>query len=568
MINLGKYHLILFGVFMLAINPAENVIAFDDTSQTRLTRHDFYHLAQGGFGDSANSYAWSIASFKGDLYVGVNRHHGASIMGAMEGAINSLDFLPSPSSLFDGPKSDMLGDIVWAEDLSGAIWRLRGGEWSMVHQANILQGVLPIISNSATGPAPTINGYYPESYGYRNMTVYGEHIYALGIGPWSPNMPLARVIRSATGDPGSWEDVSGIIATATNPRGLVEYKGKLYITASLPGSYLAGSGTGLVYCFDPSTPGYWKQVSEPGFGSSNNAEIPDLAVFNGFLYASTLNYSTGFEVWKTDGSIQSDGKYIWKNVVKDGFGDTWNQWGMTMQPFGEYLYIGTAVGGMVFKNNQPVGIRAFDVIRLDSKDHVQLLVGAPIPSDPPAGWPRKRAPLSKHSAGFANPLNVYAWSMGVYDGWLYLGTFDISSNIFPYLSVFLEELKSGGHSEVDGKIPAIDQIQALLRKRDSTTGNNKILLQMIRTIIGNRALTAASATVPILSDTFGGADVWKTKDGIHWVPVTLNGFDNCFNAGVRRLVPVKFNDKDVLTIGTANGYTGQPGGGCEILCGK
>lgn len=569
-----KYHGKTLGVFLCSCILAAFFIlpvpSHAGSSKSGLTQGDFRYLAREGIEDSANSYAWSITSFKGDLYVGVNRHHGESVMTGMEDAIGSLGFLPSPSDLFEGPKSDVVGDIVWAEDFRGAIYRLRDGKWSMVHQSQILEGLLPIIPSDIMGPTPTIYGYYPESYGYRNMTVYNDYIYALGIGPWNPNMPLARVLRSPTGDPGSWEDVSGIVATATNPRGLIEYKGSLYISASLPGQHAAGAGIGLVYRFDPSSTDHWKKVSDPGFGNGDNAEIPDFAVFNGFLYASTLNYNTGFEVWKTDGSTLPNGKYIWKRVVKDGFGDTWNQWGMTLQPFNGYLYIGTAVGGMVLKDNQPVGIRPFDVIRLDAKDRGQLLVGAPIPSDPPPGWPSIRVPLSGRLAGFANPLNVYVWSMGVYDGWLYLGTFDISSNIYPYLGMLLNELKSGSLGAVDRRTPVADQITDIIA--GAGTGDftplQDLFIDLILSSLGNANLDAASAYVASLAKTYGGADVWKTKDGIHWSPVTLNGFGNCFNGGVRRLVPVNLCGKNALIVGTANGFTGRPGGGCEVLSTK
>jgi hypothetical protein len=564
------FNCILSKIFMLVFICIIPVRAFADGSPTGLSQGDFMHLARGGFGDSANSYAWSVVGFKDDLYVGVNRHHGWDVMGAMEEAMNSLDFLPSPSSLFDGPKSTVWGDRVWAEEFRGSIWRYRNGKWSMVHQANVLQGPLPIASNPLLPPSPTIYGYYPESYGYRNLAVYNNQIYAIGIGTWVPNMPIARVLRSTSGDPGSWTDISGIIATATNPRGLVEYKGNLYISASLPGTAPAGAGTGLVYRFDPSIPGYWNQVSEPGFGNADNAEIPELAVFNGCLYASTLNYTTGFEVWKTDGRTLPSGKLYWKRVVRDGFGDTWNQWGMTMQAFNGYLYIGTAVGGMVLKNNQPVGMRAFDVIRLDANDKAQLLVGAYRASDPPAGWPKIRTPLSKLPSGFANPLNVYVWSMGVYDGWLYLGTFDLSSNIFPYISLLLNQLENNSLNPGNNTTPVISEIKAMMAQSNagSLTPAQDILLQQIQAILGNGVLKTASAFVSVMTRTFGGADVWKTKDGINWLPVTLNGFDNHMNSGIRRLVPVQQDEKNALIVGTANGYTGRPGGGCEVLYAK
>jgi hypothetical protein len=36
------------------------------------TASAFVRIGEGGFGDSANSYSWSVLPFKGDLYVGTN----------------------------------------------------------------------------------------------------------------------------------------------------------------------------------------------------------------------------------------------------------------------------------------------------------------------------------------------------------------------------------------------------------------------------------------------------------------------------------------------------------------
>ena len=56
---------------------------------------------------------------------------------------------------------------------------------------------------------------------------------------------------------------------------------------------------------------------------------------------------------------------------------------MTMAVFGDYLYVGTAVGiGMVMKNNRVVGTRAIEIIRIDKNDNAELVVGALEASDP------------------------------------------------------------------------------------------------------------------------------------------------------------------------------------------
>jgi hypothetical protein len=59
--------------------------------------------------------------------------------------------------------------------------------------------------------------------------------------------------------------------------------------------------------------------------------------------------------------------------------------------------------------------------------------------------------------------------------------------------------------------------------------------------------------------------LWKSCDGVHWVPVTLNGFGNPLNYGIREVIPVQKDGGDMaLAIGTANPFTGRPNGGCEV----
>jgi len=453
-----------------------------------LRERDFYPLVTGGVDDSANSYAWGIAHYKNALYVGTNRHH---LWGISQGMSQLLPW-DLPFDLTDsgppGPTNQVPGEEEWANELAGRIYRYQNGVWERVHTAEILEGELPIVFPPQD---PPIEGYYPESYGYRTLGVFDGQIYAIGVGTWIPNMPISRILRSDTGDADDWEDVTGIIDQTVNPRGLVEWRGHLYVNASIPGATATGSGAAVVYRFTGNSPDYWEAVSHPGFDNPDNAEIYYLEVFSDCLYASTVNYNTGFEVWKTCGGSDSRGSgLLWSNVIRDGFGDSWNQYGMTMESFGDYLYIGTAVGiGIVLKDNQPVGTRASDIIRIDAHDNAELIMGAYIARDPPPGWPRFRRPRSRLPAGFGNPFNVYIWHLTAYDGVLYAGTLDL---------------------------------------------------------IGK------------------GADLWKSYNGIRWWPVTLHGFGNENNIGLRRIVPVPGLG---LVIGTANGQTGDPRGGFEVWVG-
>ena len=200
---LGMTLFVLCAVFLFGLTA----------SLQALEEKDFIQLSTGGFDDSANNYAWGVTEFNGDVYVSTNRHHLWGILQGL-GVLLPLGDIEIPEP--EGPASEIWGDQIWAEDLRGEIWRYRKGEgWTKIYQAKLILGELPIASNPPLPPAPDppIYGYYPEAYGYRTLGTYNGYIYAVGIGPWVPNMPLASILRSPSGDPGTWEDVSGVIAT-------------------------------------------------------------------------------------------------------------------------------------------------------------------------------------------------------------------------------------------------------------------------------------------------------------------------------------------------------------------
>ncbi len=506
---------------------------------------EFKPLATGGFGDSANSYTWGLTSFKGDVYASTNRHHLWSVMQSME-ALIGIDL----SSVVSGPAHPEWGSPGYAMEMLGGIWRRKNGAWEQVHKSGIisLPAAISVPQYNLVIPA----GQYPQAYGYRTLGTFKGYIYALGVGTWMPPLPFSSIVRSDTGDWGDWEPVYGVLSNTTNVRGFVEWRDKVYVSASIPGEELAMSGGCVVFSSDNGTD--WEQASDIGFGDLTNVEIYYLAVFNDHLYASTVNYVNGFEVWKTDGA-KVDGKPVWTRVIKEGFGDTWNQYGMTMQPFGKHLYIGSAVGiGMVLKDGQPAGTRAIDIIRVDKDDHAELVVGAYFPIDPPGGWPAFRVPLSYMPAGFGNPFNVYAWHMAVYKDWLVVGTLDLSGTV-------LRSVKDLLISDPDEAMQMLEGINA---DGFSFISQGVEILKKLN-FQDNEQTAAASRLIDHIIDEYGGADLWKTKDGISWEPVTLSGFKNPLNYGIRRTVSVSEGGKERLYIGTANPFTGMEGGGCEVL---
>lgn len=547
-----KKRYVMVGVVLLAacFLTAPVAFSYDDQPEKNcqpsrvapkgcLQRDDFKPIGTGGFGDTANSYSWGVAYHRNALYVGTVRHHLWSLMTGL-GAMLPIDPMELEDLMPAPPENTEWGNPKYAEAMRGEIWRYKCGKWERVHQSSVWELPQPIEIQVGGQTLIIPAGTYPTTYGYRVLGRFKGWIYACGVGTWIPPLPFTSILRSKTGDRGTWEDVTRNLGrgldkyNSTNVRGLISWKNKLYVSASIspdPGDPY--NQQSVVWCNADPGKEDWKMVSLPGFGG-NNAEIYYLQVFNNHLYASTVNYVSGFEVWKTDGSPDdgNNGLYEWKPVIVDGFGDTWNQYGMHMEVFKNHLYVGTAVGaGMVQKNGEMVGTRPIEIIRLDKNDNAKLIVGSRVAFDPVPGWPKVRKPLSGWSAGFGNPFNVYAWIMEVHKGRLYVGTFDMSSIIIKVLAEHPEVLlyMLGIENEV---FQSNDEMKALLY---------------------------------MLYDYFGGGDLWCTKNGIKWAPVTLNGFDNPKNYGIRRLLSVSGkNKKKALFVGTANPFTGQPGGGCEV----
>src|SRR3546814_2570280 len=94
-------------------------------------------------------------------------------------------------------------------------------------------------------------------------------------------------------------------------------------------------------------------------------------------------------------------------------------------------------------------------------------------------------PLSGITPGFDILFNGYVWRMQVHEGWLYASTMSWAS-LLPYLPTYAWP----------------PDIAAVLRRWSPDR----------------------------LAET-GGFSLWRTDDGVHWEPVTRDGFGNKFNWG-------------------------------------
>lgn len=500
-------------VLAFAMVPAVSGAA-PSSNKRPLQASSFQLQSEGGFGDAQNSYAWSMAEFNGDVYVGTGRLADtfSPMWESMWGAIDSetrppqLPDVPFPPYLQDFlgsslPRvSDDAAYAAWNASAHAEIWRLHDDEWSRVWRA----ADVPSTLLSEAG-APTVT---PEITGIRSMLTYTDKNAVTALfassGGFNFSIPASSTQLLTSTDGETWNRLKTPAMMGRQTRATAVHNGKLYV-----GGAGAGSGAAVYTSDEPSVTASWTKVLDFNGIAAENTVVLSFATYNGLLYVGTQN-TEGFQVWRsTSANPQSNAD--WVKVVSDGAGDRYNVWAGTMKVFRDKLYVGSM--SLPYLTGYE-DFKGFDIIRIDKKDKWQLLVGdvnpvAPITPDATrtvaSGWP----------SGFGNPLNAYCWQLEEYGGRLYVGTFD--------MLVFLRYL-GDAEAYFDYDIPD--------------------------------AIVAASQSP--LAQMFYGADMWETRDGLDWSPVTLNGLGDNENYGFRTMKTFG----SLLYVGTSN-----PWKGCQIWTG-
>jgi len=374
----------------------------------------------------------------------------------------------------------------------------------------------------------------PLAIGFRGMTIHqgpDDPEPGLYVPTWSPRLgPGPVLLRSFDGE--HFERISepGLgDPTVTTIRSVVSFRGKLFIaptgttknhfSANIPDRMVILAGTHL----EKSD---WQLACEPFFGDETNEGVFCMTVYNDCLYAGTANGEEGFQIWKTDG--KGELPYQWTKVVDHGcLRGKENQGAVSMKEFKGKLYVG---GGILGGYDRPrnIGPASPELIRISADDSWELLVGEARMT--PDGL---KVPRSGLGAGFGGPAAGYFWCICEHDGWLYLGTYDMT-NWLPY---FYPE-------NMPRRI------------------NRFVQSYGIWPIVENGA----------------GFDLWRSSDGNRWLPVSRNGFGNHCNFGIRTMVSSPYG----MFVGAANPfgpriavqhhagwqYRDNPVGGLEIWQGR
>jgi hypothetical protein len=471
---------------------------------------DFRQICENGFGDRHNSYAHSMIWFKDHLYVGTTRSNLCMLKWTTQmltGGLSNLEIWP-----VDCP--DTL-DGLYKLDRRAQIWRYcpLKQQWQQVFRSPMVFG--------------TDGTEMSRDIGYRAIAVFqgeSDPEPALYVGTWSAGRgPGPLVIRSLDGENFTIVSEYGIVGLPiTTTRLLIPFKNRLFTSpTAAKGGKMNTSGVPVIYESRDPAKGKWQPVSLPGFGEDENLGTFSLCAFEDWLYAGTVN-NQGFQIWRTDGT--GDPPYKWEKVMEQGaYRGSLNQIAVSLQPFKGALYIGSGIQNGGYDLVNKIGPAAAELIRIFPDGQWDLIVGSPRKT--PDG---EKKPLSALSPGFGNLFNGYCWRMGVYDGWLYVGTYD-ASGFLPW--TFVDKLQDPG--------------RRLLPK----VGIEKLVKN-------------------------AGFELWRSWDGENWLPVNKKGFDNPYNTGIRNLVPTPYG----LFVGTANAYgpriavreddkwvyVDNPRGGCEV----
>lgn len=463
------------------------------------TADDIREVTEQGFGDRGNSYAWTMAYFKGKVFIGTN-HNFACLVRSLQGtgssgAISEVPVECVPSLV----EEDLRGRIYTYDPATRAV--------ELVYLSPTMKG---LISDGTFADVAV-------DIGYRTMTVFHEPdgTEALYIGTFvSPDVVGGppRILRSTDGRtfttvPGSTVNNSDYVSY----RSLTVYKDRLYVIA-LPAQSRTAA---LLEARDPVS-GDFRVVNTPGFGDPVNIAAFELAVFKGYLYVGTATVEEGFQLLKTQ--AVGEPPYTFQPVLTKGaHRGVQNQNVVSLVPFRDHLYVGTGINFVALRQLGTVDPAPPELLRVSANGDWDLISG--VERTTPDGF---KTPLSGKGPGFGNPLVGYMWRMVEHDGVLYLSTMD-----FSMLAQYAPD----------------EQLETMVARIEaSDNARLKVLLEALD----------IREVADVISAVEGGYDLWATPDGVSWREVTRSGLGDGLSFGVRSFASTPTG----LFLGTSNPFFG------------
>ena len=353
-------------------------------------------IAQNGFGEPSNSYAWSMGWFKGKLYVGTGR----DVLCVEDQTVNY--FLPLTNKYTNTPLPNVhCPTNPYAMHLRAQIWQYTPSTkvWKRVYRS----------------PATVRNPFetsrrIASDIAYRGMLTYtGPHgrkaLFAAGVSADEYLPPLLRhhpprLLRSFDGV--HWQSLNLRSVVVHYPQGdtramgfrtLLEWRGHLYVTATPD---LTGDGSLFEVTHPFSDHAGLRQVSP------SNLDVFEATVFDGDLYVGCGSATQGYSVWEASGHGRP---FI--PVVTGGAGrGAIITSVVSMHVFRGALYVGAS--GWYHEKTLPLS----EMIRINRAGEWTLVVGAPRQ----LANGRTAYPTSGLSDGFDSLFNAHFWRMATTDG--------------------------------------------------------------------------------------------------------------------------------------------------------
>ena len=545
-------------------------------------------------GDRGQNYAWSAIGYGDWLYVG-------TCYAAMG---NTLSLMKSS-----------LGDKYDEKVLQATFDAMFNGSFFNTEEdGGNAKGVLVKI-NTKTGEtkllmAKSFNGYAPL---FRNAVEYHGKLYfcgsVVGANGGLPSVwqvdPMTDECKAVYTGLSTLQDYLAAYrqGISTGIRGMCVYHDQLVISNVTMDSTTGESSATLLISSDPEKG--FTQIADssalfnyPAYRYSDSiygGSIWDMAEYNNSLYVSIC---TGTEDNMPDsntmqpfalvrGDQNADGTFTWTPVAgdqeKDGarytFGidpERTRSGAANLTVFNDYLYIGEyndeeiALERILFSktgknaNGQFGGgldcsfinanlDQSVSLYRMDKNENMELVMGNATSMFP-------NGSLSGLKSGFGRKENQYIWRMQVYDGKLYVGTFDTSS-LLQVLGQFVNgDLLRQTPEAWKSQWKYLKALMKALQEADADgTGNPNTLAQTIKFtnafVFQNISVYNIASAIRLLNylrKAQRGFDLYVSEDGVNFETITTNGFGDPYNHGLRVFA---VTDQG-LCVGTANPFYG------------
>ena len=546
-------------------------------------------------GDRGQNYAWAAVGYGDWIYVGTCYAAIGNTLSLMKSSLGDEFDDRVLKATFDA----LYNGTFFLEEADG------GKPKGVLVKINTKTGETKVLMSG------TLNGHTPL---FRNAIEYHGKLYfcgsvgggGIGFLPsvWQvdPETDECKVVYAGLN---SVQDYAAAYkeGISTGIRGMCVYQDQLVISNVTMDAATGKSSATLLISSDPEKGFTQIADSESLFNypayryadSIYGGSIWDMVEYNNSLYVSictgTLdnmpNKNTMQSFALVRGDRNADGTFTWTPVAgdqkKDGarytFGidpERTRSGAANLMVFNDYLYIGEyndeeiALERILFSKTGKNADGQFgggldcrflnanldqsvNLYRMDKNENMELVVGNSTKMFP-------NGSLSGLKSGFGRNENQYIWRMEVYDGKLYVGTHDASSLLECFGQFVNGNLLKRTPSEWKDQWSYLKALMKALQTVDPNgNGNPDALAQTIKFScnfvfknITVRNMASAIKLLNYLRTAKRGFDLYVTEDGVNFETVTIDGFGDPYNHGLR----VFATTDQGLCLGTANPFYG------------